>query len=489
VQIPPTTSYARHDGVSIAFQSFGSGPPLVMVPVTPSHLDLMWIDPGYTQVLRRLAGFARTVVFDPRGLGLSDPVDHVPTLEEAADDIESVMDAAGVERAVLFAAGNGCPGTAMFAARAPGRVDGLVLLNPYAQGTKAGPDPSTIVGWDERMARSLADWEDAVEHHWGEGRTLKLFAREMVTDRLLRSWGMLERASASPAMIRAVTQAALEADVRDVLANVRAPAIVVGREGGFQPRAIVEHVAELLPDAEFEWLAPTRQGDGLEGFLGPVIDLVERLVTGGRATQSAERVLATVLFTDIVGSTELASAMGDDRWRILLDRHEQLLRDHVESAGGRLVKMIGDGSLSVFDGPARAIRCAHGFRGAVRALDVEVRAGLHTGECELVGDDLAGLAVHIGARVSGKAGAGEILVSRTVKELVAGSGLHFRDLGSHELKGVPGTWELFALGDGSAQPVTVAPEEAPTQAVDRLVLAAARRAPRLLRFAGRLSRD
>ncbi|MEA2467719.1 MAG: hypothetical protein QOJ57_1845 [Thermoleophilaceae bacterium] len=489
MEIPPPTSYVRRDGVSLAYQVYGDGPPLVMAPSIPSHLDLMWIDPGYTHVLRRLGRFARTAIFDPRGLGLSDPVDHVPTLEEAADDIEAVMDAAGMDRAVLFATGNTCPGAAMLAARSPERVSGLVLWAPYAQGTKAGPDASTIVGWDDRMARTLAEWDDAVEHHWGEGRTLALQAPTVVSERLRRAWAMLERASASPAMIRAVTQAATEADIREVLKSIRVPTVVVGREEGFQPRAIVEHVAELVPNAEFHWLPAPRAGDGVEGLIGPVIDLVEGMVSNGRATQSAERILATVLFTDIVGSTELASAMGDERWRALLDDHERILRDHVEAAGGRLVKMIGDGSLSVFDGPARGLRCAHGFRDAVRALDIEVRAGLHTGECEVAGQDLAGLAVHIGARVSAAAGAGEILVSRTVRDLVAGSGLTFHERGAHELKGVSGIWELFALSDGSPDPVAVAPQAPATRRADRAVLAAARRAPGLLRLAGRLSRD
>jgi class 3 adenylate cyclase/pimeloyl-ACP methyl ester carboxylesterase len=488
MQIPPTTFYARRDGVSIAYQAFGEGPALVMLPPAPSHLDLMWIDPGYTQVLRRLGGSARTVILDPRGVGLSDPLDHVPTVEEGADDIEAVMDAAGIERAVVFGSGTTCPAAAMFAARAPARVEGLVLGTPWAQGVRTVDDLSSIPGWDASMSRALQAWEDAIEHHWGEGRTIGLFARALATDRTARSWGMLERASASPAMIRAVTQAALEVDLRDVLAAIRVPTTVVAREGGFQPRAIPEHVAELIPGAVFEWHPEAEASGGLEGFMAPFIEAAERMVTGGRTTRGAQRVLATVLFTDIVGSTEHASEIGDERWRELLARHESLLRGHVVAAGGRVVKMIGDGSLSVFDGPARAIRCAHAFVDAAQGLGVEVRAGLHTGECELVEEDLAGLAVHIGARVSALAGAGEVLVSRTVKELVVGSGLEFHARGSRELKGVPGSWELFALADGRTGAVEVAPQPAPTRPADRVVLAAARRAPGLLRLAGRVRR-
>jgi class 3 adenylate cyclase len=300
---------------------------------------------------------------------------------------------------------------------------------------------------------------------------------------------MLERASAAPAMIRAVAQAALEIDLRDVLPTIRVPTIVVARGGGFQPRAIPEHVADLIPGAEFDWQPAANANDGVEGLMAPNVAAVERMVAGGRIAQRTQRILATVLFTDIVGSTERASTMGDRGWRDLLDRHESLLREHVTESGGRLVKMMGDGSLSVFDGSARAIGCAHEFAEAAQALDLKVRAGLHTGECEIVDADLAGLAVHIGARVGALAGAGEVLVSRTVKDLVVGSGLEFAPRGTHELKGVPGSWELFALADGSAPTVSVAPERAPVRASDRIVLAAARRAPRLMRMAGRFARS
>lgn len=487
MQIPPPTCYARRGGASIAYQAFGEGPPVLMSPTAPSHLDLMWIDPGYTQVLRRLGGFAHTVIFDARGLGLSDPLDHVPTVEEGADDLEAVMDAARVERAVLLALGTAYPPAAMFAARAPERVEGLVLVAPWAVGIAAVEDSSMIVGYDERMQRALVGWQDAVEHHWGEGRTIELIARSIATDRVKRNWGMLERASAAPAMIRAVTQATFEIDMREVLTAIRVPTIVVAREGSFQPRAIPQHVADLIPGAEFDWQPEARANDGVDGFMSPFIDAVERIVTGGRTMRRTQRILATVLFTDIAASTERASAMGDERWRNLLDRHEALLREHVANGGGRVVKMIGDGSLSVFDGPARAIGCAGDFVDAARALDLDVRAGVHTGECEIVDDDLVGLAVHIGARVGALAGTGEVLVSRTVKDLVVGSGLEFKSRGTHELKGVPGSWELFALTGSQASTVPVATEQPPVQRSDRIVLTLARRAPGLLRMAGRVA--
>jgi class 3 adenylate cyclase/pimeloyl-ACP methyl ester carboxylesterase len=487
VQTPPQTRYAQSRGASIAYQVFGEGPALVMAPLLPSHLDLMWIDPAFTQILRRLGSFARVVVFDPRGLGLSDPVDHVPTLEETADDIASVLDAAGVDRAVIYASGLACSGAALFAARSPERVTGLLLLAPWAQGMHVGQDVNTIVGWDEQMAVSMRTWADIVEHHWGEGRTLAYYAPGLGGEGQRRAWAMLERASASPSMIRAIAQAGMESDIREVLTAVAAPTVVMMTRDGPQPEAIVRHVADLLPNSQFHVLPASTESDGLEGLFAPIIDLVERLVTGGTVAQSTGRILATVLFTDIARSTEMATEMGDDRWRSMLDRHEALLRAYVDAHGGRVVKMMGDGALSVFDGPARAIRSAQAFIQATGDLDIQVRAGLHTGECEPVGDDLAGLAVHIGARVAAQAQPGEVWVSRTVCDLVAGSGMRFNARGTHELKGVPGPWELYSLADENTAAIAVAPQPPATRPTDRAILAAARRAPALLRLAGRLT--
>lgn len=361
-----------------------------------------------------------------------------------------------------------------------------MLWAPYAQGSRAGAAPNSIVGWDDRMAKSIAAWDDAIEHHWGEGRTLAIGAPGLGGERLRRSWAMLERASASPAMIRAITQAAEEADTRDVLKAIRAPTIVLANRDGFQAEAVPRHVADLVPDSEFHLLPPPSEADGLESFFTPMVDHVQRMVTGGHVVRRTDRILATMMFTDIVGSTMRARELGDARWRVLLGRHEDVLHDYVEAAGGRVVKMIGDGSLSVFDGPARAIRCGEAFGGAVRDLGVQVRVGLHTGECEIVDDDVAGIAVHIAERVSAAAAADEVIVSRTVCDLVAGSGLEFRRCGEHELKGVPGKWELFALASSDSEPIEVAREAPATQPADRVVLATARRAPGLLRLMGRV---
>ncbi|MCU1352464.1 MAG: cyclase [Acidimicrobiales bacterium] len=486
MQIPPETCYTTRSGVSIAYQLFGSGPPLLMAPTIPSHLDLMWVDPSYTQVLRRLGSFATVALFDPRGIGLSDPVDHVLTLEETADDIGAVMDAAGFEQAVVFAASTTCPGAALYAARSPGRVSGLVLWGPWAQGSATEGGPASIVGWDDDMARALDRWSEIVDQEWGTGQTLTLIAPGLATDRRRRAWGMLERASASPASIQAVTQAALEVDLRDVLPLVTAPTVVVQSADGFQPPAIGQHVADLVADGELRVVPPSSEASDLASFFEPVLKIVGHMVTGATGTGATDRVLASVLFTDIVGSTKLASSLGDARWREVLEAHEALLRDLVEAHGGRVVKMIGDGSLSLFDGPVRAARCAAAAVDQVRALGIEVRAGLHTGEVEQVGHDVAGLAVHIAARVEAQAAPGEVWVSAAARDLMVGSGTDLEPRGAYELKGVPGTWELYALGASRPEPVHVAPASRPA-ASDRLMLAAARRVPGLLRLAGRMT--
>jgi class 3 adenylate cyclase/pimeloyl-ACP methyl ester carboxylesterase len=472
--------------VSIAYQVFGRGAPLVMVPTLPSHLDLLWIDTGYAEILRRLGSVARVLVYDPRGVGLSDPIDHVPTVEEFADDLAAVMDAAGVQHATLFGTFVSSLIAAMFAARAPERADGLVLLWPYAQGVRAVPDVSMLTGYDEYMDRSMELVRDIVFNHWGEGRSIGVLAPGLDTPRLRRAWGMLERASASPSTVRLLQQAWEEVDMEEVFKTIDTRTIVLTTEDGVQPVAIPRHVADLLPNSEFHLLPASTEAHSLAEFFAPAVDHVERMVTGGRRVPSGERVLATVMFTDIVGSTELATELGDHDWRGLLSRHGELLRDHLDAAGGRLVDTAGDGSLSIFDGPARAIRCAVALTNDVRELGVELRVGLHAGECERVGDDIAGIAVHIGARVGALAGAGEVWVSRTVRDLVAGSGIEFISRGQHSLKGVSGAWELFSVASGSTAPVAVVAERPALRPTDRVLLRVARRAPGVLRAAGRL---
>jgi class 3 adenylate cyclase len=272
-----------------------------------------------------------------------------------------------------------------------------------------------------------------------------------------------------------------------VFKTIDTRAVVLTTPDGVQPVAFGRHVADLLPNSEFHLLPPSTAAHSFAEFFGPAVDHVERLVAGGRSVPSGERVLATVMFTDIVGSTELAAELGDHDWRGLLSRHGQLLREHLDAAGGRLVDTAGDGSLSIFDGPARAIRCGVALTSEVRReLGVELRVGLHTGECERIGDDIAGIAVHIGARVGALAGAGEVWVSRTVRDLVAGSGIEFVSRGQHSLKGVPGEWELFSVASGSTAPVAVVAQPPELRPADRVLLRVARRAPRVLRAAGRI---
>jgi class 3 adenylate cyclase len=475
----PDIRYTSGSGVSIAYQEFGSGPPLVMVLTVPSHLDLMWIDPEMTQVMRRLGTVAHVVVFDPRGVGLSDPVSHVPTLEELADDIAAVMDAAGIDRASLFATGTGCAGAVMLAARSAERVDSLLLWSPWAQGILSEGGPASIVGWDDRMAESLDRWNDLVGR-WGEGWSLDAMAPGLATVRARRSWGVLERASASPAAIRAVTQAALEVDLRTVLPLVQAPTVVLMAEDGFQPPAICEHVAELVQHGEFHLLPPSSDAADMSAYWEPVLELLVSLVTGHAVTILSDRVHATVMFTDIVGSTELAVAKGDGPWRAVLEAHERILRDLVDAHGGRVVKMLGDGSMSVFDGPVRATRCGVALQPAVAGLDIELRVGLHAGEVEQVGHDLAGLAVHVAARVEALARPGEVWMSQPVKDLLVASGLEVHDEGHHELKGV-GSQQLFSYNASSPGPVAVTSATAEPRPLDRLLLALARRVPGMLR--------
>jgi class 3 adenylate cyclase/pimeloyl-ACP methyl ester carboxylesterase len=458
-----------------------------MVPSLPSHLDLLWVESGFAEILNRLATAARVVIFDPRGVGLSDPLDHVPTIEEFADDLEAVMDAAGVQRATLFGVWLSALIAAMFAARAPRRVGGMVLLWPYTQGSRSLPDTGLIIGWDEHMSRSMRVLDDLVENHWGEGRSLGVIAPGLDTPWLRRSWGMLERASASPSTIRLLTQSFEEVDVEEVFKTIATPTVVLTTQDSLQPEAIPRHVADLLPNSEFHVLPASTAARTLGEFYAPAIEHVERVVSGGRRPQGGDRMLATVMFTDIVGSTELATRLGDHAWRSLLGRHDHLVHQHLAAAGGRLVGTAGDGSLSIFDGPARAIRCAVSLTEAARGLGLALRVGLHTGECERVGHDVAGVGVHIGARVGALAAPGQVWVSRTVRDLVAGSGIEFSSRGQHELKGVPGTWELFSVASRSTTAVAVVAEAPPIGPADRVLLRLAHRNPGVLRAAGRLA--
>ena len=479
----PETRYAESGDLRIAWQAVGEGPlDLVVVPGFVSNVDFQWIDPDWARGLRRLASFSRLILFDKRGTGLSDPTPTVPTLEERMDDVRAVMDAAGSERAALFGYSEGGPMSALFAATYPERVQSLVLLGTF---TRMATEPGSCPWWEKNRA-TFEIISETVEH-WGEGRILGLGAPSTSQNQLARRLaGVFERASASPAMARALITGCLSIDVTDILPAIRVPTLVISRTGDrLVPVENSRDTAERIPGARFVELP----GDDHFWWVGDtdrLVDEVEGFLTGSRHAHTGERVLATVLFTDIVASTERAAAVGDRAWREVLDRHDSLLRREVAEARGRVLKSMGDGYLATFDGPARAIECARAIVDGSRDLGLDVRAGVHTGECDALGDDVGGMAVNIGARVGAAAGPGEVLVSSTVKDLVVGSGLHFTDRGERALKGVPGEWRLFAVGDGGGAPPQVPAERPPLGT--RAMIAMARRSPKTASRMVRLAR-
>jgi len=434
------TRYAKSGDLSIAYQVLGEGSvDLILVPGFVSNLDSAWTDPGYTRFLRGLASFARLITFDKRGTGLSDPVGGAPTLEDRMDDVRAVMDAVGSERAAFFGMSEGGPMSILFAATHPDRTTGLILYGTFAAGPLAGNDNPG----GERWAAMDPLMKDAIDH-WGEGRTLSFFAPSVAGDASFRrGWARFERSALSPGMARALWQLVASIDVRHVLPAIRVPTLVIRRSGDFMPVELHRHLAETVPGAQYVEL----EGDHIPntGDVEAIVDEVRAFLTGVRQGPRVDRVLATVLFTDIVGSTERAATLGDRQWRDLLESHQELVRGELARFRGHEVKTLGDGFLATFDGPARAIRSAVAIRDGVRRLGIEIKGGLHTGECELMDDDVGGIAVHIGARVAASASPGEILVSSTVKDLVAGSGLRFVDRGARSLHGVPGEWRLFAV--------------------------------------------
>jgi class 3 adenylate cyclase/pimeloyl-ACP methyl ester carboxylesterase len=482
MEIPPEVRYVVRGGRSIAFQRFGAGDRRLVLFGNIGNLDLLWSDPSFYDVGLPMADRAEVLMFDQLGFGLSDPVDHVPTFEERAADLGAVMDEAGFERATICASGECCLTSMVFAAQHPQRVDGLVLLQPYAQGYRSAPFEE-LVGWDspEQIEAYDSAWRDVIAN-WGRGESLRIDFPGLASSRNMRVWGMLERAWTSPAMLQTLFQIASAADVRDVLPSVQAPVLVLRMPGDMLPAGVRRDVAERVPNGSYQELPAA---NSIGEFFSDYLREIERFTFGSVRDVNPDRALMTVLFTDIVGSTEQAALLGDARWRELLVAQERMLRREIDAASGRLVKLIGDGSLSTFDGPARAIRCAERICAAAREFDVEVRAGLHTGECEMIDDDVAGIAVHIAARVSAQAGPGEVLVSRTVRDLVTGSGIALQSRGERELKGVPGSWELFAVGSETA-PLSAPNQARELRASDRIVLLAARRAPGILRAAGRI---
>jgi class 3 adenylate cyclase len=493
---PPETRYAaRPDGVNIAYQVVGDGPvDVVYAPGFISHLDLQWTDPGFSRFLERLASFARLITFDKPGTGVSDPVDHLPTLEERVEDIRIVMDAAGSEQAHVMGFSESGATCILFAASDPGRVRSLILYGSFPRGGVPGERPPELdeaeyASWCKRGAEVNAGIDELIDH-WGEGRIVDLFAPSAANRLQRRFWATFERAAASPRMAHAVLESARMVDVVEFMPLVRVPTLILHRVDDFIPVMSSRFMAARIPGARLVEL-PGADHAFWFGDFDQIVDEIETFVTGARAPVKVERSLATVLFTDIVRSTERAAELGDRRWRDLLERHDAVTREQVSAFGGRVVKSLGDGALAVFDGPARAIRCAESMRDELRGVDVSARFGIHTGECELIGDDVGGMAVHIAARVMSQADADEILVSSTVADLVVGSDLYFEERGTHELKGVPGQWRLLAAGpDRRALPrgADLAGGESAMRPSDRLAVSLAQRMPRAMRAVARMTR-
>jgi class 3 adenylate cyclase len=437
----PDVSYARNGDVSIAYAAFGEGPiDLVFLGGFVSHLEVGWELPQVERFFERLATFARVITWDRREQGLSDRLGQPPTLEQGMDDMRAVMEAAGSERAALFGISEGGPMAAMFAATFPRRVSHLVLYGTYAKMTRAEDHPA---GVDRER---LATWLDRTVASWGGAGGVRAWAPSAADDEeFSRWWARLLRSGTSPRAAAALMRMYLDIDVRPVLEAITAPTLVLHRRDDRLIRAGQgQALAALVPQARYVEL------EGMDhlvfvGDVDSVLDEVEEFVTGTRRERDPARMLATILFTDIVDSTDRAAAAGDRSWRAVLERHDELVRRELRRHRGREIKHLGDGFFAAFDGPARAVQCAAAISEGVRPLGIEIRAGVHTGECEVRNGDLAGMAVHIGARVGASAGPGEVLVSSTVKDLVVGSDLRFEERGARELKGVPGEWRLFAL--------------------------------------------
>jgi pimeloyl-ACP methyl ester carboxylesterase/class 3 adenylate cyclase len=436
----PTTRYAKAGDVNIAFQTTGrSEPDLVFVPGWVSHIEYAWEEPSFAPFLARLASFSRLILLDRRGTGLSDPVTDLPTLEERMEDILAVMDAAGSQRAFLFGISESGPMCELFAATFPERTAGLILCNSFARLVTGDDYP-----WGHDPARWDV-WRTQIDQEWGSGWTPRRFAPSRANDdAFVESWATFERRAVSKGAVTKLLSMIWDTDARHVLPSIRVPTLVIHRTGDRPiPVEVGRYLAEHIPAAQYLEL-PGEDHFPWVGDSDAILTAAQGFVLGSTMPLETDRALATVVFLDIVGSTRRLTALGDRRWRELLQRFYRLVRAELVRFRGREIDTAGDGMFATFDGPARAIRCACTMRDRVAALGIEIRSGLHTGECELLGEKVSGIAVHIGARICGLAAPGEVLVSRTVKDLVAGAGLRFDTRGVHTLKGVTDQWELFA---------------------------------------------
>lgn len=440
----PPTRYAKSGDASIAYQVVGDGPiDLVLALGFATHLELQWEAPPMARFFERLASFSRLIIFDKRGTGLSDPVTEAPTLEQRIDDVRAVMDAAGSERAAFFGISEGAPMSVLFAAGHPDRVTALVLYGAMGRTTEAPDYP-----WASPAGALREAAAEFIAPYWGQQAEgmVELFAPSLAGNPdVVDFTARMERTAASPAMVQKIFEMFLDIDVRAVLPTIQVPTLVLHRRGDrVVYRRAGEEVAAQIPGARYVELSGIDHlpwaGDA-EAVLGEA----EEFLTGARSAPEPDRALATVMFTDIVGSTERAVTLGDARWREVLSEHQEAVRGELKRFRGREIKTLGDGYLATFDGPARAIRCGQALAEAARSADLELRIGLHAGEVELMDGDIGGIAVHIAARIGALAAADEVLVSSTVKDLVAGSGIRFEDRGTKRLKGISDEWHLFAV--------------------------------------------
>ena len=430
----PDTRYAKSGDIHIAYQVFGDGPVnLVIAPPFVSNVEIFWERPEFSRWLLRIASYARVAIFDKRGTGMSDRVSGLPGLDQRIDDLGTVMDDAKMDQAALLGISEGGPLAALFAATYPDRCRALVLFGSFARGVPRG--------------KGLDWFLNYIEQSWGSGDAMRLFAPSCQDDPVMHDWwGRWERLGASPAAAADLVRMNSQIDITDILPTIRVPTLVIHRTGDLAVKVESgRFLAERITGARFLELPGADHFPPFGENAMEIADAICEFLTGAKAPVVSDTLLATVLFTDMVGSTEKAAALGDRRWRDLLDNHHALVRRNIARFRGREIMTTGDGFFAAFDGPARGVRCACAIVDEIRPLGIEVRAGLHTGECEVMGDDFGGIAVHIGARVASLAGPSEVLMSSTVRDLVAGSGLRFSDRGSPALKGVPGEWRLFAV--------------------------------------------
>ena len=436
----PETRYAKRSGIAIAYQTFGAGPDLVVCPGWVSNVEYGWEIPEGARFNEELARFSRVTLFDKRGTGLSDREVGAPTLEERMDDLRAVMDEIGIETAHVFGYSEGGSMAMLFAASAPDRVRSLILF-----GTFACRRPQPDYPWAPTPEKRREFYE-TIENHWHEEMDIATIAPSLAHDPAARRrFATYYRMSASPQGALALARLNTEIDIRHVLPSIRVPTLVMHREHDQDASAEeARYIASRIPGAELA-LYPGADHVPFAGSTGPVLDEIRAFVTGTRERVEDDRILATVLFTDVVGSTVLAGKLGDREWRDRLERHHRAVERHVAAFRGRLVKLMGDGALALFDGPGRAVRCGHAIAADPGAPEIAVRCGVHTGEVERMADDVGGIAVHVAARVMSEAGAGEVLATSTVRDLCSGSGLVFEDRGTRELAGIAEPWRLYEV--------------------------------------------